>query len=79
MILITPDLGKGVPLACELVLRRGMRPVVILLDTASFGGSGSIDTVSANLAMMGVPLCKVAYGDDLSSVLSDNSNAQLWM
>ncbi len=79
VILITPDLGDSVPLACELVLRRGMRPVVILLDVASFGGGGSIDKVSANLAMMGVPLCKVAYGDDLSSVLTENSNAQLWM
>jgi uncharacterized protein (DUF58 family) len=78
-ILITPDLGDGVPLTCELLMRRGMRPVVILLNAATFGGSGRIEKVSANLEMMGVPLCKVANGDDLTEALSENGKIQLWL
>lgn len=79
LILITPDLTEGIPLTCELVMRRGMRPVVILLNAPSFGGAGAIEPTAANLELMGVPLCKVTYGDDLSVVLSEKTSAQLWI
>lgn len=78
VLLITPDLGEGVPLVCEFLSRRGMRPVVVLLDAASFGGRGGLERVTSSLELMGVPLCKVKNGDDLSNTLSESSHAHLW-
>lgn len=78
VIIITPDSGDGVTLSAELLLRRGMRPVVVVLDSASFGGKGGINRVENDLKIMGVPVCRVANGDDLSERLSDRTQPQMW-
>ena len=70
VVLITPAVGDGVVITVEQLLRRGMRPVVVLLNAASFGGQTGTDYVSANLAAMNVPVRQVSNGDDLASALS---------
>ncbi len=78
-ILITPSSGNEVVLSAELLSRRGMRPVVVLLDAASFGGSSGTGRIASNLELIGVPVCRVAYGDNLSSALSDAARSQVWV
>lgn len=78
VVIITPDTRDGVILSVELLMRRGMRPVVVLLDAASFGGKGGIRRVENDLKILGVPVCRVANGDDLSERLSDRTHPQMW-
>jgi uncharacterized protein (DUF58 family) len=78
VVMITPDTTRGVALICEYLLRRGMRPVIVLLDAASFGGSMGMDELANTLEMMRVPVCRVANGDDLSERLSEQSHPNMW-
>ncbi len=78
VVLITPSTGDGVPMTAEFLMRRGMRPVAVLLDAASFGGFSGSDRVENDLKTMGIPVCRIANGDDLSSRLSDQASTQMW-
>ncbi len=70
VIVITPSVQDEIPLAVDFLLRRGLRPVVVLLDAASFGGPvGTSELVDA-ITALSVPVCRVANGDDLSVALS---------
>jgi hypothetical protein len=71
-------MGDRIVFTVEVLMRRGMRPVVILLDGKSFGGQVSADVTADKLAAAKVPVCKVANGDDLSTVLSAAGKAQMW-
>lgn len=69
-ILITPSVHKEVATAADLLQRWGLRPVVVLLDAASFGGSTGTADLAESIAALGVPLCQVANGEDLGTALS---------
>jgi uncharacterized protein (DUF58 family) len=77
VVIITPDTGEGVTLSVELLMRRGMRPVVVLLDASSFGRRSNLERVENDLKVMGVPVSRIANGDDLSAKLSDRTQ-QMW-
>jgi uncharacterized protein (DUF58 family) len=79
VIVITPSTGNEVVISAELLSRRGMRPVVVLLEAASFGGSPGTVRIATNLEVMGIPVCKIAYGDDLSTTLSEAAHQQVWV
>ena len=79
VIVITPSTGNEVVISVELLSRRGMRPVAVLLDASSFGGSPGTDRIAANLELMAVPTCRVAYGDDLTNTLSEAAHGQAWI
>ena len=70
MILITPSVREHVALTVDLLLRRGLRPVVVLLDAASFGGPPGTEALATAITLLGVPVCQVANGADLSTALS---------
>lgn len=73
VVLITSSNSEKLFAATDLLLRRGLRPIVILLDSGSFGGETSPDELALSLQFLGVPVCKVAYGDDLSSTLTEGA------
>ena len=79
VILITPSSGNEVTLSAELLSRRGMRPVVVLLDSSTFGGSAGADRVEGNLDLMGIPTCRIVYGADLTTTLSEAARGQTWV
>jgi len=79
VILITPSIGNEVVLSAELLARRGMRPVGVLLEAQTFGGAGGTARIATNLELMGIPVCRVAYGDDLTSTLSEAARSQVWV
>jgi len=70
VVLITPSVQKEVVVAVDLLVRKALRPVVVLLDAASFGGAPGTADLAATLTGMGVSACRIVCGDDLEQALS---------
>lgn len=70
VVLITPSYFDEVVDSAELVLRRGLRPVVVLIDGETFGGYRSNKKIAASLRALNIPVTQVSYGDNLSPALS---------
>ncbi len=68
-VMITPSASDMVFQTAHMLLRRGLRPVAVLLDSTSFGGYFSQDTLATKLQAIDIPVCKVNNGDDLSDTL----------
>jgi uncharacterized protein (DUF58 family) len=73
IVLITPTVNKEAALLADYLLQRGLRPVVILLDAVTFGGSISSEGLLTSIKMLGVPVRSVACGADLELVLSNGN------
>jgi uncharacterized protein (DUF58 family) len=73
-VIVTPSAADAVYRTADLLMRRGMRPVVVLLDALTFGGYFSSQTVEEQLLALRVPVSRVLEGDDLSKVLSATVN-----
>jgi uncharacterized protein (DUF58 family) len=69
-VIITPSASDTVYRTADLLMRRGMRPVVVLLDALTFGGYFSSQVVEEQLRALRVPCSRVVEGMELSSVLS---------
>jgi uncharacterized protein (DUF58 family) len=54
LIVITPDVGGDWLEPLLLLMRRGIRPTVLLLDPATYGGAGSPARLSAQLTECGI-------------------------
>lgn len=78
-VLITPSASDVVFQTADVLLRRGLRPVAVLLDTTTFGGYFSPERVTTSLEYLGVPVCKIACQDDLSAVLSATVSRPTWV
>jgi len=78
VVMITPEVSASVPVIAEFLLRRGMRPVAVLLDTETFGGRSGTEKIATELQLMRIPVCRIANGDDLSEKLSDESQPHMW-
>jgi uncharacterized protein (DUF58 family) len=70
VLLITPSVRKDTVLVVDYLSRRGLRPVAVLLDAASFGGESGTLTLLEQIRMLGIPLRRIANGDDLGQALS---------
>jgi uncharacterized protein (DUF58 family) len=79
VVLITPATSEMVVQITDLLLRRGMRPVVVLIDVATFGGYFSTAHLEKSLSVLGVPVCNLHFGDDLSEVLSSATGVPTWI
>lgn len=69
VILVTPSVEEKVALAANALLARQLRPVVVLLDAASFGGKAGTKALAAAIGGMGVPVCQIPNGADLGEAL----------
>ena len=70
VVLITASVGEDVTLAADYLLRRGLRPVVVLIDAASFNGPSGTDKLEETLKFLQIPVRKVKQGVDLELALS---------
>jgi uncharacterized protein (DUF58 family) len=70
-VIITPSTSESVFRTSDVLLRRGLRPVAVLIDGSTFGGKDNPDGIISSLEFLGVPICRVAFNDDLSKVLSN--------
>ena len=73
VIVVTPSVDDEVALAADLLSQRGLRPVVVLIDAASFGGASGTEELARAVAAADVPVCQVGNGDQLAAALSAGS------
>jgi len=78
VVLITPSTSEAVFKTADILLRRGMRPVSVLVEAVSFGGHFGVDHLEASLEALGIPVCKVSNGDDLGNSLSTAISRPQW-
>lgn len=76
VILITPAVRVEIVSAAEDLQRRGLHPIVILLDPDTFGGPPGAEKLAKSLASLGVPVCRVRCNDDLIQTLSTFASSQ---
>ncbi|MGW8224277.1 MAG: DUF58 domain-containing protein [Anaerolineales bacterium] len=73
IVLITHSVEKEVMVATDFLARRGLRPVVVMIDAGSFNGPEGTDEIADGLRYMRVPLRIVHRDDDITSSLSFGS------
>jgi uncharacterized protein (DUF58 family) len=72
VVVVTASASNDVVSAIDLLLRRGLRTITVLVDAGTFGGKFSNAELAHSLEMFNIPVVRVANGDDLSQVLSIN-------
>ena len=70
VILVTPTVRADVVHAVDELQMRYLRPVVVLLDTETFGGPRGTETIINSLRERRVPVTIIKCDDDLSQALS---------
>jgi uncharacterized protein (DUF58 family) len=78
-VLITPSTSDSVFKISDLLLRRGLRPVVVLINASTFGGYYKSDSIISSLKSIGVPVCLIDNGIDLSTSLSLAVSSPNWI
>lgn len=73
VVLITHSVEEDVALATDYLLRRGLRPVVVLVDAASFNGPVGTDQLEVMLRFLRIPIRLVRKGDDIGAALAGRS------
>jgi len=72
VVLITPSTHHEMVIVAEFLLRRGLRPIVVLIDAASFGGPEGSFELAFQIRSMGVPARLVRNGVELELSLADD-------
>jgi uncharacterized protein (DUF58 family) len=70
LVIVTASLDSQWINQAQTLSRRGIRPVCVLVDPRSFGGSQSSDEMRAMLRLAKIPTMVVRMGDDLSAALA---------
>lgn len=77
-VLITSSASDTVFKTADLLMRRGLRPVGVILNAESFGGLFNNQQVVASLKSIGIPVSHISSGDDLSNALASAVLMQTW-
>jgi uncharacterized protein (DUF58 family) len=79
VVVITPSGSDGVYLTADILRRRGLRPVIVMVDAASFGKPDvSQERLLSTLTALHFTCCQVKDGDDLTEVLSNTLSRTYW-
>lgn len=70
IVLITHSVEQEIVIATDLLVRRGLRPIVVLIDAGSFNGPEGTDDIADRLKYMKIPLRIVRRDSDLGSALT---------
>jgi uncharacterized protein (DUF58 family) len=70
VVLITPSVSPGILTAAQQVARRGLLPILVLIDARSFGGDPGTEGLAAAARRSGLAVRAVRCGDDLGESLS---------
>jgi uncharacterized protein (DUF58 family) len=68
-VLITASNDQSIAAAADSLAQRRIKPVVILIDGVSFGGTAGVEGLASTLINMKIPVAVVRYGDELKHVL----------
>jgi uncharacterized protein (DUF58 family) len=69
LVIVTSSLDRNWVAEAQILSRRGIRPMCVLVDAQSFGGWTSSDEIRGMLRLAKVPSIVVRKNDDLSSAL----------
>ena len=69
VVIVTPDVREELALSVDYMSRRGLRPIVVLVDAESFGGAPGTMLLGKTMQSFGVPVRTVANGDDIREAL----------
>lgn len=70
VILVTPSVRPDLLLAVEDLIRRNLRPMVVLIKVESFGGTDNSQIIATKLVERNVPVCQIGYGEDMAAALT---------
>ncbi len=70
VVIITPSVHQEVALAADYLLRRGLRPIAVLIDAASFNGAAGTNELVEMLKMLRIPVRQVKRDMKLEVALS---------
>lgn len=70
LVIITASLDSAWVREAQILVRRGIRPVCVLIDAESFGGSQHSGDIQAILRLAKIPTIPVRMGEDLVATLS---------
>jgi uncharacterized protein (DUF58 family) len=70
VVLITASVQQEVALVADYMLRRGLRPIVVLIDAGSFDGPGGTDQLETMIKLLNIPVRRVQRGANLSVALA---------
>jgi uncharacterized protein (DUF58 family) len=70
VVLITPTTSSDLLMVTDELLRRRLRPIVVLMVAETFGGRAGTDHLATSLKSQGVPLRMIECGADLAEALS---------
>ncbi|MFO7635312.1 MAG: hypothetical protein R6W76_22390, partial [Caldilinea sp.] len=76
LIAITPDADPAWVAALQMLQRRGVNSVAVLIDATTFGSQRTYDPVQGELMASGVPLYRIRRDDDLGAALSTPLHAE---
>jgi hypothetical protein len=76
IVLITPSSSRDVALVVDYLLQRGLKPIVVILDTSTFGGTEGADQLVGSIKLLGVPFRLIKNEMELSAVLSDGYSSK---
>lgn len=70
VVIITPSVDGEITLIFDHLLRRGVRPVAVLMDRESFGGESGGEMMSEQIKSMGIPMRVIDGNEELPASLS---------
>jgi len=71
VVVITSATDDGVAMAIDTLVFRGLKPVVVLVNPATFGARTNSDGLNASLQKRGVPVATLDYGENLVDTLEN--------
>ena len=77
VFLLTPTTSDDLAMVADDLLRRRLRPMVVLMVAQGFGGTPGTERIAAALRARGVPLRLIECGVDLTDALSGFSAAPM--
>lgn len=70
VVLITPSPEDSIAVVTDYLKRRGLRPIVVLLDSESFGGAPGSKSLAQKIRLLDVPVRRVMCGESLEANLT---------
>jgi uncharacterized protein (DUF58 family) len=70
VVIITPSIDREVIIIFDHLLRRGIRPIAVLMDRESFGGEPGVEFLVEQTKSMGIPVRILNCDEELSVSLS---------
>ena len=71
VVIITPSVSREIALITDFLIQRGLKPIIVLLDAASFGGAPGTELLAESIKILGIPYRIIGNGVDIAAALSN--------